>query len=135
MFDWNALQHFRRHGETIRDRAFYAGQKAHHNITTCPLKTLKDPQTFLCINQNVSVHTEGSETLKANRSQSFMMTREDNDCDNTSLNKAFSSRTEVLPNHPSCRKSCRQICFYESHCEKQEKQAEEEAVYIPGQCC
>lgn len=93
---------------------------------------MKDTRTSFCINQTISVHIE----LKENSSQSFKILREDND--NTILSKSLSSQypmgfisqTGRLTNQPFKRK-----CLYESHVEKQEKQAEEEAVNIPGQCC
>ncbi|XP_053083812.1 polycystic kidney disease 1 like 1 [Pangasianodon hypophthalmus] len=143
LLEWNTLQRFRRSGETIRDWAFYADQKAHQNISTSPVQKLKDSETSLCIHRTLSVYTEGSERLKADRSEIYKLTRKDNDCDNTIPNKAFSSQlpigfispTENLTNHLSHRESCRQFCLYESHVQKQVKQDEEENVGIPGQCC
>lgn len=90
-----------------------------------------------------SVHIEGSEMLRANKSQTFKMTREDSECSNTIPNQAFNSQlplgfispTDALTKHPSRRKSCGQFGLNESYVEKHEIQAEEEAVHIPGQCC
>ncbi|XP_060717124.1 polycystin-1-like protein 1 [Tachysurus vachellii] len=137
LLERNNLQSFRQSEETIHDQAFYTDPKAHQNISTSPVKKLKNSQTSFCIHQTISVHIEGSEILKANRSQSFKMTREDHDCDNTVLNKAFSSQhpmglishTGRLTNRSCHRKSCRLFCLDEPHAEKQ---GEEEN--IPGQC-
>ncbi|XP_046733307.1 polycystic kidney disease 1 like 1, partial [Silurus meridionalis] len=119
LFEWNTLQHLRQGGEAIGDLAFYAEQRAYQNISSSPLKKLKDYQTSLCTNQTIRVYTEGSESLKATRS----------------LPMGFISPTGKLTNQSVHRKKSRQISLYESYVEEQEKQAEEETINIPGQCC
>ncbi|XP_047664341.1 polycystic kidney disease 1 like 1 isoform X2 [Tachysurus fulvidraco] len=137
LLERNNLQSFRRSEETIHDQAIYTDPKGHQNISTSPVKKLKNSQTSFGIHQTISVHIEGSEILKANRSQSLKMTMEDHDCDNTVLNKAlnsqhpmgFISHTGRLTNRSCHRKSCRLFCLNEPHAEKQT-----EVENIPGQC-
>ncbi|GAA6095704.1 polycystic kidney disease 1 like 1 isoform X1 [Tachysurus ichikawai] len=59
LLERNNLQSFRRSEETIHDQAFYTDPKAHQNISTSPVKKLKNSQTSFGIHQTISVHIEG----------------------------------------------------------------------------